>query len=51
MKTFKIIDFLGQVLLVVLFTIASLIKQDSTFIWGYFIVGGWQAISMLIHHL
>ncbi len=51
MKKFKIIDILVQGLLVILFTIAALIKQDSTFIWGYFFMGGWQAISMLFHYL
>ena len=32
------------------FVIASLIRQDFEFtIYGYFIVGGWQVISMLVH--
>lgn len=31
------------------FAIASLIKRDDTIIIGYFIVGGWQVISMIVH--
>jgi hypothetical protein len=30
-------------------TIVSFIFLDTTFIYWYFIVGGWQVISMLVH--
>ena len=49
MKTFKLIDFWVSVLLVTAFTILSLIRMNETFLYGYFIVGGWQIISMLVH--
>lgn len=49
MKAFKIIDIWISGTLIVLFTIVSLIKRDSTFFTGYFVVGGWQVISMLVH--
>jgi hypothetical protein len=49
MKTFKRIDFFGQIILVVGFTIASLVNLDSTFLIGYCVVGGWQFISMIVH--
>lgn len=33
------------------FTIASFMKQGDTFLVGYFVVGGWQVISMIAHAL
>lgn len=49
MKTFKRIDCWISAVLVILFAILSLIRMDATFIYGYFIVGAWQIISMLVH--
>ena len=49
MKRFKIIDFWVSVVLIICFTIASFIRMDLTFIYGYFIVGAWQIISMITH--
>jgi hypothetical protein len=49
MKQFKTIDFWVSSLLIAIFTIASIFKGNETFMYGYFIVGGWQIISMIIH--
>lgn len=49
MKKFKKIDTWISITLITAFAIASIINQDYTFIIGYFVVGGWQVISMLIH--
>jgi hypothetical protein len=49
MKAFKLIDFWVSVLLIMGFTVPSLIKMDTTFLAGYITVGAWQIISMLIH--
>lgn len=51
MKNFKTIDFIIQVFLVIYLTITSLVNMDRTFIYGYFIVGGWQVISMIVHQI
>lgn len=49
MKRFKKIDYWISILLIAGFIITELIKQDSTFIAGYFVVGAWQIISMMVH--
>lgn len=49
MKKFKIIDLWISIVLITGFAIASLINRDYTFIIGYFVVGGWQVISMIVH--
>ncbi len=49
MKQFKIIDLFVSVMLIISFSILSLVKQDGIFFIGYFIVGGWQVISMIVH--
>jgi len=49
METFKRIDFWLSVALILIGTIHSFILLDETFIYWYFIVGGWQVISMLFH--
>lgn len=51
MKDFKTIDFIIQVFLVIYLTITSMVNMDRTFIYGYFIVGGWQVISMIVHQI
>jgi hypothetical protein len=49
MKTFKIIDVYIQMGLITGFAIASIINYDYTFLVGYFVIGGYQFISMLVH--
>ena len=49
MKQFKHIDLWLSIILIVGFAIISLIRFDQTFIYGYFFVGGWQVISMMVH--
>ena len=51
MKNFKTIDFIIQVFLIISFIIKSTLNIDQTFIYGYFIVGGWQVISMIVHQI
>ena len=49
MINLKRIDFYGQLILIITFALLSvLLSFDYAFI-GYFIVGGWQIISALIH--
>ena len=49
MKKFKKIDTWISIMLITGFAIATIINRDYTFIVGYFVVGGWQVISMLLH--
>ncbi|MBS1495261.1 MAG: hypothetical protein JSU03_01415 [Bacteroidetes bacterium] len=49
MKNFKFFDTWMSIILITVFLIASVINMDETFIYGYFVVGGWQIISMVIH--
>ncbi len=49
MKKFKKIDTWISILLITGFAMATIIKRDSSFIIGYFVVGSWQVISMLVH--
>jgi hypothetical protein len=50
MKTFKIIDVVISLTLILLFTIWMVIDPSpETLIGGYIITGGWQLISMLVH--
>jgi hypothetical protein len=51
MKPFKVIDFWMSVGLIAFFTVLGFVKMDETFLYGYFIVGGWQIISMAIHFI
>lgn len=51
MKQFKIFDFWVSVILIFVVTIVSIIKADDFIFTGFFIVGGWQILSMLIHYL
>ena len=48
MKTFKLIDFLLQVVIIIVCGTA-IITNSMDFYYGYFIIGGWQFISMLAH--
>lgn len=49
MKRYKQIDLLGSILLIIFFIVAGFVWQDYRFIIGYFVVGGWQLISMAVH--
>ena len=49
MKKFKQTDYVISLLLILTFVVMSFINQDITWIVGYFVVGGWQVISMIIH--
>ena len=49
MKKFKEVDTWISIILIAGFAIASIINRDYTFLLGYFVVGGWQVISMLVH--
>ncbi|MEP7237956.1 MAG: hypothetical protein ABI685_08830 [Ferruginibacter sp.] len=49
MKKFKEVDAWISIILITGFAIATIINRDYTFILGYFIVGSWQVISMLVH--
>jgi hypothetical protein len=59
MKEFKQIDFWISVGLIISFTIITICEQDfafrfnisgrNSFITGYYIVGFWQVLSMLVH--
>ena len=49
MKKFKIIDTCISTGLIIVFTLLSLIRLDNTFMLGYYTVGSWQMISMIVH--
>jgi hypothetical protein len=49
MKKLKKTDAWISIVLITGFIIASIINKDYTFLLGYFGVGGWQVISMLVH--
>ena len=49
MKKFKIIDTAISIALILFFCVYQLAKQDDSFFIGYFVVGSWQVISMLVH--
>lgn len=50
MLLFKKIDVYGQILLIIGFVMWGLIAQSFVFVYGYFIVGGWQLLSMSMHY-
>lgn len=49
MKTFKQWDAWISTGLIVTFTLYGLYTRDARFFTGYFVVGGWHIISMLVH--
>jgi len=49
MKKFKEVDGWISIVLITGFAVAAIINRDYTFLLGYFVVGGWQVISMIIH--
>lgn len=50
MKKFKLYDTWISIIMIAVFTIVSVIRMDGTFIAGYFTIGAWQVISMLVHY-
>ncbi|WP_462220035.1 hypothetical protein [Ferruginibacter sp.] len=50
MRKFKKIDFEINVILIILCTVFAFCKQGASFFIGYFIVGMWQILSLLIHY-
>ena len=48
MKTFKLIDFWGQVLLIA-GSLLSILWDSEIVFYGYFFVGGWQLLSCVAH--
>lgn len=51
MKIFKIADLSVSILLILFFATAFFSHWNSSPFAGYFIVGGWQVISMLVHFI
>ena len=49
MKKFKIIDTWISIILITGFAIATIFNRDYTFLLGYFVVGGWQVVSIVVH--
>lgn len=49
MKVFKKIDVWVSALLIFVFPLLGLITMNENFFYGYFVVGGWQGVSMLVH--
>ncbi len=49
MKKFKIFDVWISALLILASLLIAIFGKSFAFIIGYFIVGGWQIISMLVH--
>lgn len=53
MKNFKELDFGISVGLILLFAIASILDEkgglNNNLIIGYYVVGSWQSISMVVH--
>jgi hypothetical protein len=52
MKTFKTIDYIGQIVLLIASVFVVVIfglKIDGPGLYMYFFVGGWQLVSMIIH--
>ena len=53
MKLFKTIDWVGQLLLIVIGAVLALVKNagflSTDFTLAYVLVGGWQMLSVLVH--
>ncbi|MEO5888937.1 MAG: hypothetical protein ABIQ31_01730 [Ferruginibacter sp.] len=49
MKKFKTLDVFISIALIIGFSVYSLVSQGRNFLSGYFVVGGWQVTSMLVH--
>ena len=49
MKTYKTIDFYGSLILMISAVIFAGIPGIDFFLVGYFVVGAWQLISVIVH--
>jgi hypothetical protein len=49
MKTFKRLDFRIQVTLISLSLAYGILFRNELFLYGYYITGGWQLLSCLVH--
>ena len=49
MRKFKLIDVWVSIVLIIGAVLFSFVSRNFDFIFSYFVVGGWQVISMLIH--
>ena len=49
MKTFKNVDIGFSIGLILSFAILTALRRDLIFIGGYFAVGAWQLVSMVVH--
>lgn len=49
MKKLKTFDLLINITLIAGFAIYCLVKKDDGYLLAYFVVGSWQAISMMFH--
>jgi hypothetical protein len=49
MKIFKLIDTWTSMALIFIFLVLSVAWGGTTLLTGYFVVGGWQVISMIVH--
>ncbi|HRD58182.1 MAG TPA: hypothetical protein PK504_09040 [Ferruginibacter sp.] len=49
MKAFKTFDYRMSIALIIASFVFSIITLDERFLLGYFITGGWQIISMVVH--
>jgi hypothetical protein len=50
MRRFKKIDFEINVILIIICTVFAFCNGGAGFFIGYFVVGGWQLVSMLVHY-
>lgn len=50
-KNFKILDCWVSIILIVVFVAYGFIEMSGKSLIGYFIVGGWQIVSMIIHQV
>ena len=51
MKKFKQIDFIISMTLMTSFVLLAFIRRDGSIMLGYFVVGGWQVASMIVHEI
>jgi hypothetical protein len=51
MKTYKQIDFWGSIILIIGSIAATFIWSNFIYIIGYFIVGAWQLLSIIVHEI
>ncbi|MFN8244305.1 MAG: hypothetical protein U0X40_09670 [Ferruginibacter sp.] len=49
MKTFKTFDMWISIVLIGVYGALTLFSSSQYLLAGYFVVGGWQVISMLVH--